>query len=107
MVILSRRYRKQQLHYGQHRYNERNVVERFINKVKWYRRIATRDDKLTRRFMPFLLLAATRMWLQQNVNDPPFRPWTDLPLPAQHLSHLENNAKLSDALFVSAILRAS
>ena len=47
-VIPSRRYRKQPRHYDRIRYRERNIVERFINRVKWYRwhrRIFTRYEK--------------------------------------------------------------
>ena len=41
-VIPSRSYRKQPRDYDRIRYRERNIVERFINKIKWYRRIFTR-----------------------------------------------------------------
>ena len=54
VVIPSRRYRKQQRDYDRLRYKERNNVERFINKIKWYRRIFTRYEKLAPRFMAFL-----------------------------------------------------
>ncbi len=33
-------------------YCERNLVERFFNKIKHYRGLATRDDKLARNFLP-------------------------------------------------------
>ena len=33
-------------------YCERNLVERFFNKIKHYRGIATRYDKLARNFSP-------------------------------------------------------
>ena len=46
VVIPSRRYRKQPRDYDRRRYRERNIVERFINKIKWYRRIFTRYEKL-------------------------------------------------------------
>ena len=69
VVIPSRRNRKQQRDYDQLRYKERNIVERFINKIKWYRRIFIRYDKLARRYMAFLHFAATLIWLKRNVND--------------------------------------
>ncbi len=69
VVIPSRRDRKQQREYDRLRYTERNIVERFINIIKWYRRIFTRYEKLARRFMAFLHLAATLIWLRRNVND--------------------------------------
>ena len=64
VVIPSRRYRKQPRDYDRIRYRERNIVERFINKIKWYRRIFTRYEKLARRYMAFLHLAATLIWLE-------------------------------------------
>ena len=44
VVIPSRRYRKQQRDYDRRRYREHNIVERIINKIKWYRRISTRYE---------------------------------------------------------------
>ncbi len=70
VVIPSRRYRKQPRDYDRLRYKERNIVERFINRIKWYRRIFTRYEKLARRFMAFLHFAATLIWLERNVNEP-------------------------------------
>ena len=45
-------------------YRERNHVERFFNKLKQFRRIATRYDKLGASFMAFLQLAAVRISLR-------------------------------------------
>ena len=70
VVIPSRRHRKPPRDYDRLRYKERNIVERFINRIKWYRRIFTRYEKLARRFMAFLHFAATLIWLERNVNDP-------------------------------------
>ena len=70
VVSPSRRYRKQQRDYNRLRYRERNIVERFINRIKWYRRIFTRYEKLARRFLAFLHFAATLIWLERNVNEP-------------------------------------
>jgi transposase len=44
-------------------YRERNVVERLVGKLKEYRRIATRYDKLTASYLAFVQLAAIRVWL--------------------------------------------
>ncbi|MBN8986624.1 MAG: transposase, partial [Rhizobiales bacterium] len=41
---------------------QRNLVERFFNKLKHFRRIATRYDKTARNFLAAVLLAATRLW---------------------------------------------
>ncbi len=47
--------------WGLHR--ERNVAERLVGKLKEYRRIATRYDKLAASYLAFVQLAAIRMWL--------------------------------------------
>lgn len=44
-------------------YRERNVVERLVGRLKEYRRIATRYDKLAISYLAFVQLAAIRMWL--------------------------------------------
>ncbi len=69
-VMPSRRYRKQPWDYDRVCYRERNVVERFINNIKWYRRLFTRYGKLARRFIKFLHFASTLIWLERNVNEP-------------------------------------
>jgi transposase len=45
-------------------YKERNLIERFFNKLKHFRRIATRYDKLGAAFFAFIQLAAVRIWLR-------------------------------------------
>ena len=45
-------------------YRERNRVERFFNKLKQFRRIATRYDKLGATFFAFIQLAAVRISLR-------------------------------------------
>ena len=45
-------------------YRERNLIERFFNKLKQFRRIATRYDKLGAAFFAFIQLAAVRIWLR-------------------------------------------
>ena len=44
-------------------YRERNVVERLVGKLKEYRRVATRYDKLAATYVAFVQLAAIRLWL--------------------------------------------
>jgi transposase len=44
-------------------YRERNAVERLVGKLKEYRRIATRYDKLAASYLAFVQLAAIRIWL--------------------------------------------
>ena len=43
-------------------YKERNLIERFFNKIKHFRRIATRYDKLARNYAGFLNLVAALKW---------------------------------------------
>ncbi len=45
------------------RYRERNRIERLVNRLKQYRRIATRYDKTAASYAAFVALAALRMWL--------------------------------------------
>lgn len=41
-----------------HLYKERHLVECFFQKLKWFRRVFTRYDKLDSSYMTFVLLAA-------------------------------------------------
>ena len=45
-------------------YRARNLVERFFNKIKHCRRIATRYDKLAANYLAFVELASIRLWLR-------------------------------------------
>lgn len=44
-------------------YKNRHLVERFFARLKQFRRIATRYDKLAARFASFIALAAAYVWL--------------------------------------------
>lgn len=44
-------------------YKERHLVECFFMKLKDYRRVAMRFEKLARRYLAFVLLAAILVWL--------------------------------------------
>lgn len=50
--------RARKLPYDHTRYRERNRIERFFNKVKHFRRIATRYDKLAKTFFAALCLVS-------------------------------------------------
>jgi transposase len=63
-VIPSSRSRSQAIPYDKHLYEERNLVERFINKIKHYRRIATRYEKTALSFASMLFLVAAMIWLR-------------------------------------------
>lgn len=47
-------------------YRLRNLVERYFNKLKHFRRVATRFDKLARNFMAAVALASSRLWLRHH-----------------------------------------
>lgn len=64
LVIPPRRNRKVQRAYDAELYKERNRIERFFNKLKNFRRVATRYDKLIANFMGFVKLAAIAIWLK-------------------------------------------
>ena len=44
-------------------YKEWHLVECFFQKLKWFRRVATRYDKLDRSFLAFVYMAAIMIWL--------------------------------------------
>lgn len=50
--------------YDAWRYRERHWVECFIGKIKHFRRVFSRFDKLARRYLGFLQLTATLIWLR-------------------------------------------
>ncbi len=62
-VIPSRKHRKVQRKCDWWLYKERHLVECFFNKLKHYRRLATRYDKLSCTFAAFLSLASILLWL--------------------------------------------
>jgi transposase len=45
-------------------YRRRNVIERYFNKLKHFRGVATRYQKLARNFLAAVLLASARLWLR-------------------------------------------
>ncbi len=58
--------RKDPICFSKHLYPARNWVDRFFNKIKHYRVIATRCDKTTESFLAALKLVAVRIWLRDN-----------------------------------------
>ena len=57
-VIPGRKNRKKKIRHGKELYKKRNVVERCFGRLKDFRRIATRYDKLARNFFSALCLVA-------------------------------------------------
>ena len=62
--IPPKRNRRQPICFSPHLYRARNLIERFFNKIKHCRRIATRYDKLAANYLAFVQLASIRIWLR-------------------------------------------
>lgn len=62
-VIPPRRNRKKQRKYDRELYKERNLVERLFQKIKQFRRIATRYEKRKRNYQSMLYLVSSIIWL--------------------------------------------
>ena len=54
------------LRFNRRLYRKRNLVERFFNKIKHYRAVATRYDKRDDNFLASIKLASIRIWLRFN-----------------------------------------
>jgi len=62
--IPPKRNRRQKPCFSKRLYRERNLIERFFSKLKHYRRVATRYDKLAANFLAMVQLASMRLWLR-------------------------------------------
>ena len=62
-VIAPKRNRKEQREIDRNLYKDRNKVERFFNRLKHYRRVATRYEKTARNYLSMVYLASTMIWL--------------------------------------------
>jgi transposase len=63
-VIPSTRSRKVPIPHDEVAYKDRNRIERCFNKLKHFRRFATRYDRRTVHFLAFIHLAAVMLWLR-------------------------------------------
>jgi len=50
--------------FDRYQYKHRNLVERFFSKLKHFRRVATRYDKLAANYLAMIQLASMRLWLR-------------------------------------------
>ena len=64
------RGRSEPICFSPYLYRARNLVERFFNKIKQCRRVATRYDKLAANYLAFIQLASIRLWLRVNESTP-------------------------------------
>ena len=62
-VIPTRHNRVEQREYDRHWYKNRNLAERFFNRLKLFRRIARHYEKLDRNFMAMIDIACIFVWL--------------------------------------------
>ncbi len=62
-VIPPRSNRLNPRSFDRHIYKSRNLIERFFGRIKKFRRIATRYDKLAKSFLSFVHLACAIVWL--------------------------------------------
>jgi transposase len=62
-VIPSKSNRKVKRDFAKGLYKERNVVERFFNRIKQYRGLATRYEKTVESFLAMVHLVCARLWV--------------------------------------------
>ena len=67
-VIPPRSNRTNMRKYDKKIYRERNLIERFFGKLKQFRRVATRFEKLKQGFESLIYLASSYLWLNLNVD---------------------------------------
>ena len=64
VVIASKSNRKNPRNFDKVLYRERNLIERMFNKIKNFRRVATRYDKTAAAYLAFVLVAGICLWLK-------------------------------------------
>lgn len=64
VVIPPHQCAKQQREYDRWWYRERHLVECFFNKLKHFRRVFSRFDKLARRYLGFIQFTSVLIWLR-------------------------------------------
>jgi transposase len=63
-VIPSRSYNRCKRKYDRHLYRERHLIECFIGKIKHYRRVFTRFEKLSKNYLSFIHLVSSLIWIR-------------------------------------------
>jgi transposase len=62
-VIPTRKNQRRNPHFDRAAYRTRERVERLINRLKQFRRVATRYEKRGHHYLAFVTLAAIILWL--------------------------------------------
>src|SRR5689334_16026060 len=62
-VIPTKENERRQPNFDRQAYRERNRIERLINRLKQFRRIATRYEKRAANYLAMITLAAILLWL--------------------------------------------
>lgn len=63
-VIPPRNNRTKPRDYDKYLYKARHLVECFINKIKWRRRLFVRYEKLDTHYLGFLFFASALIWIR-------------------------------------------
>ena len=63
-VIPPRKNRKELREYDRYIYKQRHLIECFFSKIKYYRRVFSRFDKLARNYWSFVCFASALIWLR-------------------------------------------
>jgi transposase len=62
-VVIARQKRERRVRFDKAAYRQRNIVERLVNRLKQFRRIATRYEKRAVNYLAMLTIAAIMLWL--------------------------------------------
>jgi transposase len=62
-TVIARQKRERRVRFDKAAYRKRNVVERLVNRLKQFRRIATRYEKRAVNYLAMLTIAAIVLWL--------------------------------------------
>lgn len=62
-AVIARQARERRARFDEAAYRKRNVVERLVNRLKQFRRIATRYEKRAVSYLAMLTIAAITLWL--------------------------------------------
>jgi transposase len=96
--IPPKRNRKDPICFSPYLYRARNLIERFFNKIKQCRRVATRYDKLAANYLAFIKLVSIRIWLRANESTPLISAASGLILNAHFLLAFHNTRPRDDIL---------